>query len=196
MKLMLDLDGTLFPTYSELNILNKALFGKEINWEALKDGKDKYWKTKQGKWVMEMFSNDLFYAELKAYKGAREVLRIFMRNPKNEILYCTARKPILEEATAYSLGRNRLPYGDLVFVEREQVHIKKLEIAVIECPDVIIDDETRTLFAVREQCLMTICFTQDYNKKYPFGLRANDWNEVGILLEEMEVKEDEKEKES
>ena len=190
---MLDLDGVIFDTYTEIDILHRALFKDEINWEALKDGNDKYWKTKQGIWVMKMFCNDSFYAELKAYKGAREVLRIFMRNPKNEILYCTARSLILEEATAYSLGRNKLPYGNLIFVKREEVHIKKLEIAVIECPDIIIDDETRTLFALQDY--ITICFTQDYNKKYPFGLRANDWNEVGILLEEMEVKEDEKETE-
>jgi len=186
MKIMLDLDGTLFPTYDELDILHKAVFGKEINWEALKDGKHAYWKTEQGKWVRKMFRNDLFYAELRAYKGAREVLRIFMRNPKNEILYCTARDSSLEEATAYSLGLNQLPYGDLIFVERKDVHLYKLEIAMIECPDVVIDDEPKILFAVKDNCLVTIIYTQDYNKKYPFGLRADNWLEVGEHLKFMQ----------
>ena len=186
MKIMLDLDGTTFDTYGELNTLHKALFGVGIKWDALSNASDEYWKTESGLWIRKMFSDDLFYAELKAYKGAREVLRIFMRNPKNEILYCTARSPMLEEATAYSLGRNKLPYGDLVFVERKEVHIKKLEIAVIECPDVIIDDETRILFAVREQCLATICFTQKNNLKYPFGFRADNWLEVGEHLKYMQ----------
>jgi len=129
---------------------------------------------------------DQFYAELKAYKGAREVLRIFMRNPKNEILYCTARSPCLEEATAYSLGLNKMPYGDLIFVSRKDTHLRKLEVAVLECPDVCIDDESRVLFALREQCLATICYTQDYNKKYPFGYRANDWNDVHEILKGMQ----------
>jgi len=186
MLIMLDLDGTLFPTYSELDILHKALFGEGINFEALANKDDKYWTSKSGLWVMKMFDNDLFYAELRAYKGAREVLRIFMRNPKNEILYCTARSPVLEEATAYSLGLNKLPYGDLIFVPREDCHLRKLEIAVLEVPDICIDDETNTLFALKEQCLMTICFTQDYNVKYQFGLRADNWLEVGKLLKEMQ----------
>ncbi|RLG14589.1 hypothetical protein DRN69_04055 [Candidatus Pacearchaeota archaeon] len=186
MKIMLDLDGTLFPTYDELDILHKAVFGKEINWEALKDGEHAYWETEQGKWVRKMFRNDLFYAELRAYKGAREVLRIFMRNPKNEILYCTARDSSLEEATAYSLGLNQLPYGDLIFVERKDVHLNKLDIVVIECPDVVIDDEPKILFAVKDNCLVTIIYTQDYNKKYPFGLRADNWLEVGEHLKFMQ----------
>jgi len=185
MLIMLDLDGTLYPTYQELDILHKALFGKGINWKALSDGKDKYWQTNQGKWVRKMFNNDLFYAELRAYKGAREVLRIFMRNPKNEILYCTARNPSLEEATAYSLGLNKMPYGNIIFVPREEVHIKKLEVAVLEDCDVAIDDESRILFALRDKCI-TICYTQNYNVKYPFGMRANDWMDVGILLRQMQ----------
>ena len=102
MKLMCDLDATIFDTYHEIDILHKALFGKELNWEALKSAEDDYWTSKRGIWTMNMFKNDQFYAELRAYKGCREVLRIFMRNPKNQILYCTARHPSLEEATAYS----------------------------------------------------------------------------------------------
>jgi len=183
---MLDLDATVFDTYHEIDILHKALFKTELDWDALKDAQDPYWKTEQGIWVKKMFEDDLFYAELRAYKGCREVLRIFMRNPKNEILYCTARVPSLEQATAYSLGKNKLPYGDLIFVPREDAHLRKLEIAVLECPDICIDDETNTLFALKEQCLMTICFTQDYNVKYQFGLRADNWLEVGKLLKEMQ----------
>ncbi len=190
---MINLDGTLFPTYQELDILHKALFQEGIDQEALSDGTNdetkKYWQTEQGKWVKKMFMDDLFFAKLRAYKGAREVLRIFMRNPRNEILYCTARSTVLEEATAYSLGQNKLSYGDLVFVKREQVHIRKYEIAIIECPDVIIDDKTKVLFAL--QNYITIILTQDYNKKYPFGLRADDWCDVGILLKEMKMKQDE-----
>ena len=187
MLILLDLDGVCFDTYHELDILHKALFKKGIDFEALKSAEDDYWRTKEGKWVMNMFKNDQFYAELRAYKGCREVLRIFMRNPKNQILYCTARHPSLEEATAYSLGLNKLPYGDLIFVDRKDAHLRKLEIAVLEAPDVCIDDESRTLFALRDQCLATICYSQDYNLKYPFGYRANDWNEVGEILKSMEV---------
>ena len=183
---MTDLDATIFDTYHEIDILHKALFGKELNWEGLKNGDHDYWKTKEGKWTMEMFKNDLFYAELRAYKGAREVLRIFMRNPKNEILYCTARSPKLEEATAYSLGRNKMPYGDLIFVDREKCYLRKLEVAVLESCDVAIDDEVRTLFALKDQCI-TICFTQSYNKKYPFGLRAGNWLMVRKLLTQMQL---------
>jgi len=182
---MIDLDATIFDTYYEIDILHKALFGTELNWEGLKDRNNPYWATEEGKWTMQMFKDDLFYAELRAYKGAREVLRIFMRNPKNEILYCTARHPALEEATAYSLGLNKLPYGDIVFVSRQETHIKKLEIAIIESVDVAIDDETRTLFALQEQCI-TICYTQDYNLKYPYGYRADNWNEIHEILKGMQ----------
>jgi len=186
MKIMCDLDATIFPTYSEIDILHKALFGKELDWEALQDKDNKYWASKEGKWTIKMFKNDLFYAELKAYKGCREVLRIFMRNPKNEILYCTARDKCLEEATAYSLGLNKLPYGNLIFVDRVDTYLRKLEIAVLEAPDICIDDETETLFALQDQCLTTICFAQDYNVKYPYGLRAGNWLEVGEHLKFMQ----------
>ena len=160
MLIMIDLDGTLFPTYDELDILHKALFGEGIDFEGLKDKDHPYWKTKSGIWLMGMFKNDQFYAELRAYKGAREVLRIFMRNPKNQILYCTARHQSLEEATAYSLGLNKLPYGDLIFVDREDAHLRKLEIAVLECPDVCIDDESKVLFTLKDQCYITLFFNK------------------------------------
>jgi len=62
-----------------------------------------------------------------------------------------------------------------------------LEIAIIESVDVAIEDETRTLFALKDQCT-TICFTQDYNKKYPFGLRAENWNMVHKILTRMQQK--------
>lgn len=185
MKLMCDLDATIFPTYEALNILHKAIFGKEITWDALVNGKHKFWKTKEGIWVRRMFNHDLFFAELYAYKGVRETLRYFMSNPKNEILYCTARNPCLEEATAYSIGRNQLPYGDIIFVSREDVHINKLEIAVIEGCDIAIDDETRTLFALQDACI-TICYTQPYNLKYSFGIRADNWLEIGQYLTDIQ----------
>ena len=33
-KLMVDLDATIFPTYTELDILHKILFGTESNWKG------------------------------------------------------------------------------------------------------------------------------------------------------------------
>ena len=187
MKILLDLDAVVFDTYREINILHKALFGKDINFKALKDGMDRYWTTESGRWLMRTFADDLFYAELRAYKGCREVLRIFMRNHKNNIVYCTARHPALEEATAYSIGRNSLPYGDIAIVPRENCQIEKLQIAIIESVDVCVDDETLNLFTLKDQCI-TICFTQDYNKKYPFGLRADNWNMVHKILTRMQQK--------
>lgn len=46
MKIMIDLDGVIFDTYTEIDILHRALFKDEINWEALKDGNDKYCRNK------------------------------------------------------------------------------------------------------------------------------------------------------
>lgn len=197
MKILLDLDGVIFDIYTALDVLHRRLFGTEINWKALTDGEDDYWKTKQGLWVRKMFNDDLFYAELIAYKGAREALRIFMRNPKNRILYCTARGTCLEEATAYSIGRNNLPYGDLIFVDRKNVSQKKLEIAIIESVDVAIDDENEIIFALNDKCI-TIIYSQPYNLKYPFGYRVDDWFDVNKLLQEIEkeVFSDEGEEES
>jgi len=186
-KLMLDCDGVIFQTYNEINTLHRAVFGRDINWKALKDGTDKYWTTESGRYVMKMFKDDLFYAELQATKGCREALKIFMRNPKNSILYCTARDKSLEEATAYSLGRNGLPYGDIAIVPRENCQIEKLQIAIIESVDVCVDDETLNLFTLKDQCI-TICYTQDYNVKYPFGLRADNWNMVHKILTRMQQK--------
>ena len=186
MRLMLDLDGCIFQTYNEIDVLHKAVFGRGINWPALKNGADKYWTTESGRFVMKTFTDDLFYAELHAMKGCREALKIFMRNPRNEILYCTARRPHLDEATAYSIGKNGLPHGDIIVVPRENCHLEKLTIAVMECPDVCIDDESLNLFTLKDQCLATICFTQDYNKKYLFGLRADNWNDVHKILKGMQ----------
>ena len=185
MKLLLDLDATVFPTYTELNILHKTLFGTEINFGALSDGNDDYWKQEQGLWVKKMFNDDSFYAELIAYKGARETLRIFMRNPKNSILYCTARSSCLEEATAYSIGKNNLPYGDLTFVDRKNVAQNKLEVAIMESCDIAIDDEQEIIFALNDRCI-TIIFTQSYNINYPFGYRVSDWFDVHRILQDLE----------
>jgi len=187
MRIMCDLDGCIFDTYNEINILHRAVFGKDINWPALKNGADQYWTTKSGRWVLKMFTDDLFYAELHATKGCRETLRIFMRNPKNEILYCTARESRLEEATAYSLGRNGLPYGDIAVVPRENCSIEKLTMILAETCDVMIDDEVLNIFTAKDNCI-TIIYSQDYNLKYPFGLRADNWNMVHKLLERMQQK--------
>jgi len=181
MKLMLDLDGCLFPTYSELNTLHKALFQKEINWQALPDPSHPYWQTKQGQWVFKMFSDEIFYADLLAYKGARETLRIWMREPKNQIIYCTARSLSLEEATAYSLGRNNLPYGDLIFVGRDNVAKNKLNIVQMENIDIAIDDESEIMLELKDTCI-TLIYTQPYNKMYPYDFRVNDWLEIHRIL--------------
>lgn len=174
MKLMCDLDGTLMPTYSELNKIHNALFQEEINWNALMDRSSSYWQTKQGQWVLKMFNDDLFFADLLAYKGARETLRIWMRDADNSILYCTSRSPCLEEATAYSLGRNNLPYGDIVFVERDNVIHNKFQIAVMENINVVIDDEAEIVFEMQGICL-TLLVTQPYNLKYLYKFRVQDW---------------------
>jgi uncharacterized HAD superfamily protein len=180
-KLMVDLDGTLFPTYSELNTIHKALFNKEIDWGALPDGNHKYWKTKQGQWLMGMFENDLFYAELLAYKGAKETLRIFLRDSHNKVIYCTARSPCLEEATAYSLGRNNLPYGDIIFVEREKVDVNKALVVKTEGIDIAIDDEAKVMLELKDECTC-ILYLQPYNVNCPYGFRAEDWWDIHRLL--------------
>ena len=182
MKLMVDLDGVIFPTYYELNTIHKALFGDEINWQALPDKTNPYWQTKKGKWLRQMFNDDLFYAELLAYKGARETLRIWMREPTNSIIYCTARPTVLESATAYSIGRNNLPYGDMVFVERNKgVAKNKLEVAQMENIDIAIDDESEIMLELKDT-VITLIYTQPYNKMYPFSFRVNDWWEVYEIL--------------
>lgn len=179
---MLDLDGVLFPTYQELNTLHKALFKTEINWQALPDGKNPYWKTEQGQWVQKMFADDIFYADLLAYKGAREALRIWMREPRNQVIYCTARPTVLESATAYSIGRNNLPYGDMIFVERNKgVAKNKLEVAQMEGIDIAIDDESEIMLELKDT-VITLIYTQPYNKFYPFPFRVNDWWEIHTIL--------------
>ena len=181
MKLMVDLDGVIFPTYYELNTIHKALFGDEINWQALPDKTNPYWQTKKGKWLRQMFNDDLFYAELLAYKGARETLRIWMREPTNSILYCTARNSCLTSATAYSIGRNNLPYGDMALVERNNVAKNKFEIAKIEGMDIVIDDESETMLEMKDS-FITLLYTQPYNLTYPFPFRVKDWLEIHRIL--------------
>lgn len=182
MKLLIDLDGCIFPTYQELNVLHKALFQKEINWQALPDPSHPYWQTKQGQWVFKMFSDEIFYADLLAYKGARETLRIWMRESTNSITYCTARPTVLESATAYSIGRNNLPYGDMIFVKRnEGVAKNKLEVAQMENIDIAIDDESEIMLELKDTCI-TLIYTQPYNKMYPYDFRVNDWLEIHRIL--------------
>lgn len=181
MRLLCDLDATLFPTYHELNKIHLALFQKEINWQALVDKSNPYWRTKQGQWVLSMFNDDLFFAELLAYKGAKETLRIWMREPENQIIYCTSRNPCLEEATAYSLGRNNLPYGNVIFVPRNNVGKHKLGVVKMEGIDIAIDDEAEVMLELKDSCI-TLIFTQPYNKTYPFNFRVNDWWEVYEIL--------------
>ena len=183
-KLMVDLDGTLFPTYQTLNVIHKVLFkGDEIDWQALPDATNPYWVTEKGEWLKGMFNNDFFYAELLAYKGAREVLRIWMKNLKNQIIYCSSRSPCLESATAYSLGRNNLPYGDIFFVERKGLAKNKLFIVKTEGVDIAIDDEAEIMLELKDSCI-TIIYSQSYNQTYPFGFRVRDWYDVHKILKE------------
>jgi len=181
MKLMADLDGVIFPTYSKLNKLHLALFQEEINWQALVDKSNPYWQTKQGKWVLSMFNNDLFFAGLVAYKEAKETLRTWTKDPKNQIIYCTARIPLLTEATAYSLGRNNLPYGDLIFVERDNVARNKLSVVKMEGIDIAIDDEAEIILKLKDTC-KTIIYTQPYNQTYQFNFRVSNWLEIHRIL--------------
>lgn len=179
MKLLCDLDGVIFPVYDELNLIHKHLFDCEVVWEALPDSTHPYWKTNGGKWVRQMFYNELFYAELLAYKGARETLRIW--NRENKIIYCTARPKIMKCSTAYSLGRNNLPYGDIVFVKRDNVGKNKLLVAKFLEVDVVIDDEISIVLET-EPDFPTLLFTQPYNNKIIYKFRVNDWYDVHRII--------------
>ncbi len=181
MKLLIDLDGCIFPTYQELNVLHKALFQEEINWQALPDRSNPYWNTRQGQWVRRMFNNDLFYSSLLAYKGAREALRIWNKNPANSIVYCTSRGLCLEAATAYSIGRNNLPYGDMIFVERENVAKAKRQIAMIEGAVIAIEDEFNVVVEMAKTCI-TLLYTQPYNANLLYQYRVHNWLEIHRVI--------------
>ncbi len=175
MKILIDLDGTVFETYDTLEEKFVQKFNRKMNWQALKSGKNHYWQTDGGKWIVKQFKDPNFYYNLETYPDAPKVLRQLAR--KHTIIYCTARRFGLENATSYSLGYRKLPFGKVYCIGRRHIAGVKKRIALDEKIDLAIDDESKVVEKLSEVCQVLI-FTQNYNKGCKFGKRVKSWKEV------------------
>ena len=185
MRILVDLDGTIFNTYDVLAILFKNTFGCKLNWEVLGNGQNHFWKTEQGKWVVKQFKNPLFYFNLTTYPDAPRILRELAKN--HTIIYCTARRFGLENATLYSLGYRRLPFGKVYCIGRRHIGSIKKRIVQQEKIDIAIDDEAKVSAQLSKACKVLI-FAQNYNVNCKFGKRVKSWKEVKNEIKKNEIR--------
>ncbi len=185
MRILVDLDGTIFNTYDVLAILFKNAFGCKLDWRVLAN-KSPFWKTEQGKWVVKQFKNPHFYFNLTTYTDAPKVLRQLAR--KHTIVYCTARRFGLESATSYSLGYRKLPFGKMYCIGRKHIGCVKKRIVQQEKIDIAIDDEVIVIEQLSKVCKKVLVFAQNYNANCKFGKRVKSWKEVKNEIKKNELR--------
>jgi len=82
MRILVDLDGTIFKTYEVIGKKYKQEFDKDLDWSKINDGDKKFWKTKYGKFLLKCFKDARINVSLPIYKDADKVLRAFAKKRK------------------------------------------------------------------------------------------------------------------
>ena len=152
MKILVDLDGTIFKTYEIIGRLYKKKFKKDIDWSIISDANLRIWKTKYGKFLIKCFRDPKIYANLSIYKNADKVLRAFLKKKGNKIIYCTARRREIMGATATALIKYNLPDAPIIFLTRDNVPKDKAKIAKAFNINLAIDDEKVNVKSLKKTC--------------------------------------------
>ena len=165
MKILVDLDGTVFKTYEVIGRLYKKRFKEDLDWSVISDANLKIWKTDKGKWLVEKFKDPKLNANLPIYKDADKVLQAFAKKKGNQIIYCTARRPENWGATYKAFKKNNIPPATIIFLMRNNVPEMKKRVAKAFDINLAIDDEL-----VNVKALESICQTVRFN-----GVIDNFW---------------------
>ncbi len=152
-KIAIDLDEVVFPTYEVLNKMFFRVFGKEIDWYSFYSKGRFYMATEEGKWTKRVLMNENFYKSLVARSNAAEVLNS-LTNGRNgyEVIYWTARPSVLNGATLRLLEDNRLPVGRIHYVNRRRAPKSKLKIVRQERINIVVESDVETIENLRGFC--------------------------------------------
>lgn len=170
-RIAVDLDGTLFPTYEVIENNFRDFFGKEVDWRALGND-EKYKSTEEGKWLKRIFKNK----SLCKYLTVSPELRNFLIEAEimgHNIIYWTARLKSLENVTICSLWKNRLPYGKLYFVSRKNRIEEKSKLAKAREIDLAIEDERCIVKEIEKICKVILI------KNGKIISKRGDWKDKG-----------------
>jgi len=183
MKIAVDLDGTLFPTYEVLGRGFLEIFGEEINWESFKLKNGDCLKTEQDKWLKRRFKDEKFFRSLTVMPYAKGALNYLAsaKNGINQIIYWTSRPGSVEKATIYSLEANGLPFGKVYHVNRKDAALRKLNIARAERINVAIEDESEVAEKLSDFCKVVL-FHNPHNKHCLYGTRIYSWKDIKEFL--------------
>lgn len=150
-RIAVDLDGTLFPTYEVIEKNFTEFFGGKVDWKALEDENNKYRNTEEGKWLRRVFRNK----SLCKYLVASSEIRSFLCKAEEKghtIIYWTARFKGLKIVTLCSLWKNKLPFGKVYFVPRERRAERKADLAKSLKADIAIEDEKCVVKKISKVC--------------------------------------------
>ncbi len=183
MKIAVDLDGTLFPTYEVLGRIFLEIFGEEIDWRSFKLKNGNCLETEQDRWLKRRLKDEKFFGSLTVMSYARGALNYLANsgNGMNQIIYWTARPSSIEKATIYSLEANKLPFGKVYHVNRKDADLRKLNIARAEKIEVAIEDESEVAERLSKFCKV-ILFHNPYNSHCLYGTRIYSWKDIRELL--------------
>lgn len=146
-RIAIDLDGTLFPTYEIMEKTFLSFFGKKIDWEDLANPNSNYRNSQEGMWILRLFKRKRLYKQLEVYKGVRDFLIDCSKNG-HTIIYWTARVKSLKNVTLYSLWKNNLPFGEVYFVSRKNRVEEKVKLAKVKQIDFVVEDELNIIKAL------------------------------------------------
>lgn len=183
MKLLLDLDGTIFPTYDIIARLVLYKTGNVINWnEVCEHSEHSFWQTPTGLYTRQQFDNCKLYANLIAYPCVFDTLRL-AEYTGWEIGYVTARGPLIYEATYFSLGNNHLPFAQVTFVERKTAPVRKAKLAIELQAHLFVDDELCVCHELEQRYIRFVKIPQSYNTgNWKPEMVEDAWNAVRHIL--------------
>ncbi len=156
MRIVCDLDGTIFRTYDRLARCFQIHFKYPKSIVDLCMGT--HLTEKERDWVINYyFNNELAYISLPIYEDADSVLLFLSKT--YEIIFVTARPFGVRFLTAYELAKLHLPVKNLFFSNRND---KPNFIAQFH-PDWVIEDETPIALELALKDINTILLTRDWN---------------------------------
>jgi len=178
MRIVCDLDGTIFKTYDRLARCFQIHFKYSKSLVDLVRGTSL--TDAERDWVINYyFNNELAYISLPVYKDADTVALMLAK--QHEIIFVTARPFEVRFLTAYELAKLHLPVKSLFFVHRtDKAHF----VAQLN-PDWVIEDETPIAIELALRDFDTILMNRDWNIDCPdvnHLYKVSDWLEVTHII--------------
>lgn len=182
MKIVTDLDGTIFMTYERLKEAFKAHFHYSYSLILLVRGDKLNQEEKQ--WVVEYFQSDVAFNNLPPYRNAVAVLQSLAK--KNDLYFIATRPFQFLELTSHELTQLGLPINNFFCITRSE----KINFINNLNPDWIIEDEYELALEIALTKRKTIILEREWNLDYLIALpkpayliKATNWLEVKEIID-------------